>query len=159
EETIDDIIRIYGTERGSQVIALSAVGLPAKKNLVRMINSQNNERLFFADRVVLVEGIIDRLIVTSLIERLASRLANNDAIEVIEVGGKGNFEQYRRLLDSLKTPSFVVADQDYLADIGSAKTKGLFVADSGKLWDSLTKDKKSLDAKSLVERLKDAIDQ
>jgi predicted ATP-dependent endonuclease of OLD family len=88
------------------------VDLPDKKNLVRMINSQNNERVFFADRAVLVEGITDRLVVASLLDGGSVRFANNDAIEIVEVGGKGNFAEYRKLLEALHTPSFVVADLD-----------------------------------------------
>jgi predicted ATPase len=54
-ETIDSVTRIYRIPgKGSSRVALRNVELPEKKNLVRMINSQNNERLFFADKVVLV---------------------------------------------------------------------------------------------------------
>ena len=46
--------------------------------------------MFFADKVVLVEGISDRLVLSSLLESTALLFQNSDAIEVIEVGGKGN---------------------------------------------------------------------
>lgn len=46
-ETIDSVTRVYRSADGSAQVALRDVDLPAKKSLVRMINSQNNERLFF----------------------------------------------------------------------------------------------------------------
>jgi predicted ATP-dependent endonuclease of OLD family len=128
-----------------------------KKNLVRMINSQNNERLFFADKVVLVEGITDRLVLTSLLEAAALQFRNSAAIEVIEVGGKGSFAEYQSILQGLLTPSFVVADLDYLCEVGSPATRSLFVADPTKQYEVLTKDKKSFDRTTLIERLDAAV--
>jgi hypothetical protein len=123
-----------------------------------MINSQNNERLFFADKVVLVEGITDRLILTALLEAAAIRFRNSVAVEVIEVGGKGNFTDYQNILRGLLTPAYVVADLDYLAEVGSQATKGLFVTNSERQFEVLTQDKKSVDRVSMIERLEDAIE-
>lgn len=158
-DTINGITRIYSQPtRGSTRIALRDVVLPDKKNLVRIINSQNNERVFFADKVVLVEGITDRLVLASLLEGTAARFANNEAIEIVEVGGKTNFADYRTLLEALKTRSYIVADKDYLSLVGSSLVKSLFVPDPHKEWDALTKDKKSIDAASMVNALENAID-
>src|SRR6266850_2546776 len=56
-DTINSITRVYKPSgAGSTRSALRDVALPEKKTLVRMINSQNNERVFFADKAVLVEG-------------------------------------------------------------------------------------------------------
>jgi putative ATP-dependent endonuclease of OLD family len=109
-ETIDSVTRIYRTPgKGSSRVALRNVELPEKKNLVRMINSQNNERLFFADKVALVEGITDMLLMESLLDRVGTKLNNSAAIEVIEVGGKHNLEDYAIVLEGLLTPVFTVA--------------------------------------------------
>jgi predicted ATP-dependent endonuclease of OLD family len=71
-------VRIYQeADEGSARIALRDVELPEKKNLVRIINSQNNERVFFAEKVVLVEGITDRLVFSSLVESCAALFNNN----------------------------------------------------------------------------------
>jgi hypothetical protein len=138
-------------------VALRDVDLPEKKNLVRMINSQNNERVFFADKAVLVEGMSDRLVVASLLEAGSARFANNEAIEIIEVGGKGNFGEYRRLLNALDTPSYIVADLDYLRDAGGAPLRALFRSDSAKAWAAL-REKKGLDSRSAIAGLRTALD-
>lgn len=157
-DTISDISRIYRAPgRGSAVVTLGMSDLPKKKHLVQIINSQNNERLFFADTVVLVEGITDRLIFTSLIDAAAAYFGNYDAVEVIEVRGKTNFVEYTSLLQTLKARSLIVADQGYLSDVGSAATKALFVTDPQKQWEALTKGRPSQDAATMITRLDEAI--
>jgi putative ATP-dependent endonuclease of the OLD family len=81
----------------SRHASLAKIDLPNKRALVRMINSQNNEKIFFADRVVLVEGITDRLVMESLIAVYARRFSKVEAIEVVEVGGKAGFKPYKDL--------------------------------------------------------------
>lgn len=159
-DTINSITRVYRTLReGSSKIALSEISLPDKAKMVRMINSQNNERLFFADKVVLVEGISDRLVLASLLEAASARFGNNSAIEIIEVGGKKNFSGYQSLLDTLRTPWIVIADRDYLTDIGSQQIRALFETDSDKQWKVLTEDKKSTDRRAMIGALEQAIYQ
>ncbi|MBT5374005.1 MAG: AAA family ATPase [Rhodospirillaceae bacterium] len=157
-DTINDITRIYKTSNGSQKVSLKKVDLPEKKNLTRMINSQNNERIFFADKVVLVEGITDRLVFSSLIEGASARLFDNQAIEVVEVGGKQNLEQYKSLLKALKTPSYIITDLDYLIDFGSEQIKNMFVCDYKKSWEALN-DKKGWDASNLTQGLEKSIQE
>ena len=154
--TIENITRVYQTDRKSQRASLADAQLPNRHHLVRIVNSHNNERLFFADEVVLVEGISDRLILSSLIQFYSSQLAINRTIEVIEVGGKNNFTGYKELCDGLLMPVSIVADRDYLQEIGSDDVKELFVTDYGKVWDNLRK-KKSNDRRTLCRILEQSI--
>lgn len=121
-----------------------------------MINSQNNERIFFADKVVLVEGIADRLVFSSLLERATAKFSNHLAIEVVEVGGKNNFADYKVLLDALETEAFIVSDRDYLFEVGDPKTKALFESSSEKASSALVTDHKSTDRRTLVSELRKA---
>ena len=156
-DTINSITRVYKVGGGGSThIALRDVTLPEKKSLVRMINSQNNERVFFADKAVLVEGISDRLVLASILDAASVRFSNNEAIEILEVGGKGGFAEYRALLDALKTPSFIVADQDYLREIGSQDIRALFRSEDLNAWEGL-KDKKGLDGKNAIGLLRTAV--
>lgn len=155
-ETMQNVVRVYRQpNEGSQKVALRDIEeMPSRKQLVRMINSQNNERLFFADKVILVEGISDRIVIGSLIDQAVEHFKDNRSIEVIDVGGKNNFLEYRRLLDALKTPWSVVADRDYLEQIGGPEVRRLFHTDVDSQVRSLLDDKKSFDRKSLVFTLK-----
>jgi putative ATP-dependent endonuclease of the OLD family len=155
-DTVDNITRVYRSLTGGTAkVGLRDVTLPEKKSLVRMINSQNNERVFFADKAVLVEGISDRLVLASLLDSASVLFRNYEAVEIIEVGGKGNFKEYRTLLDALATPSFIVADQDYLLETGSARAGQLFASDDRKAWKKL-RGKKSDDSQSFLALLRQA---
>ena len=156
-DTVNDTTRIFrAPDSASRRIALKEIELLEKKSLVRMINSQNNERVFFADKAILVEGITDRLVLASLLDGASALFANNEAIEIVEVGGKASFADYRLFLGKLETPCFVVADLDYLTIIGSDTIPSLFVADQEKVMESL-KDKKGLDARKMIETLDAAV--
>lgn len=155
--TIDTINRVYQSQKSSTQVSLRGVHLPERKTLVRMINSQNHERLFFADKVVLVEGISDRLVFESLLENAFNLFGINIAIEVIEVGGKQNFEGYREILKGLRTSTITVADLDYLTIVGQGRIQALFTADYEKQWRALTTDKKSADGRAMIALLERAI--
>lgn len=158
-DTINSITRVFRPKAaGTSRIALRDVQLPQSRSLVRMINSQNNERLFFADKVVLVEGIVDRLVVASLLDIAAAHFHSAEAIEIVEVGGKGNFDDYLTILRGLLTPAFLIADRDYLEQVGSPETKALFIPASDKQWNSVTGGKKSLDRGTLITMLGEAIE-
>jgi len=59
--SIQYVSRVYADNQRSRVVRLGDSGLPEPKHLFGIVNSQNNERVFFADLVVLVEGISDRI--------------------------------------------------------------------------------------------------
>jgi putative ATP-dependent endonuclease of OLD family len=157
--TIDAVTRIFQKNQCSNHASIhAATTLPNKAHLVRMINSHNNERLFFADHVVLVEGIMDRLVFENLIRFIGDRYNRRTTIEVVEVHGKRNFDQYKRVLDIVRMPTSIVADQDYILDIGTEKIKNLFVSDYDGIDRSILLDKKSRDTKTLIEAIEEAND-
>ena len=121
-----------------------------------MINSHNNERLFFADRVVLVEGIMDRLVFENLVRFIGDRFSRRKTTEVVEVHGKYNFKEYKHVLDIVKMPISIVADQDYILNIGTEEIKRLFVSDCEGIDKRVLLDKKSRDAKTLIEAIEEA---
>ena len=53
-------------------------------------------------------------------------------------------------------PTFVIADQDYLLTIGNVETKNLFVSDCEGIDRNILLDKKSRDAKTLIEAIEAA---
>lgn len=154
--TVSSVIRVFRRADGSDLVHLRDAKLPEDKNLIRMINSQNNERMFFADLVVLVEGATDRIIFGSILNELYQFVPASSAIEVLEVGGKHNFADYSNLLRSLHTPCPIIADFDYIYEVGNPSLKEYYQADAKKQWDAL-KNKGSFDGATLIERLSKAI--
>ncbi|SOY50703.1 RecF/RecN/SMC N terminal domain protein (fragment) [Cupriavidus taiwanensis] len=60
-ESIQYVSRVFSKQQRSHIVRLNTSVLPDSKHLLNIVNSQNNERLFFADKVILVEGLSDRI--------------------------------------------------------------------------------------------------
>lgn len=152
-ESISYVKRISKGKTGSECNQVSVENLPKAKDLVRIVNTLNNEKMFFAEKVVLVEGIKDRLVFAELIRTTLKD--NAGLIEVVEVGGKKEFGKYRDLLSQLKIKTYIIADQDYSTEF--QEVRGLFETDDRKLAEHV-KDKKSLDGAKLIQELRAAIE-
>lgn len=167
ENTVSNIIRIYRDDTGtSKAIKIKESNLPEVKNLLHMINSHNNEKLFFADKIVLVEGITDRLIFEALINYYKQKYKQNDdsrIIEVLEVHGKNNFDMYKRILEEIGCTYYIVADLDYVNELargdGNKEIMELFITDYKSIDDNVIKNKKSLDRKKLSELIEEAVNK
>lgn len=92
-ESIHYVSRVFSRDQQSQVLRLDTSKLPQAKHLLNIVNSQNNERLFFADQVLLVEGVSDRVFFEAVLDRFG-RAAARLTLEVISVG-KGVLRQVR----------------------------------------------------------------
>lgn len=163
EKNVSNIIRIYRDNTGtSKAVKIKGENLPQVKDLLHMINSHNNEKLFFADKIVLVEGITDRLIFEALISYYKQ---NDDSriIEVLEVHGKSNFDVYKKILEDIKCEYYIVADLDYVNELakkdGKREIMELFVTDYKAIDANVIKNKKSHDGKKLSELIEEAINK
>jgi len=73
--------------------------------------------MFFADKIILVEGTTERLLLPKMIEKVDSIMGNTDSplahsyISLIEVGGAYAFK-FRKLLQFLGVPTLVITDID-----------------------------------------------
>jgi predicted ATP-dependent endonuclease of OLD family len=158
QNTIENIIRIYKTsDNSSQAIKVQGEYLSNAKNLLHIVNSHNNEKIFFADKVVLVEGIMDRLIFEKLINYILKKSNISEIYEVLEVHGKINLSKYREFLNVLSIKNYIISDFDYIYDIGDDNIKKLFITDYNRIDESI-KDKKSKDGESLARSIESAIE-
>jgi len=155
EKTIDDVTRVYLDKNISKVVQPDKESLPGAKELLDLINTLNNEKIFFADKVILVEGLSDRLLFQRLLEKY--RENSQEAIEVLEVHGKGNFKKFRDFLDLFEIKNYIVSDLDYVLKLENTEIKEMFVTNFKDIEKNVFKNKRSKDAKSLSERLKEII--
>lgn len=155
--SIQYVSRVYSTEQKSAIIRLNHTELPEPKHLFSIVNSQNNERMFFADKVVLVEGISDRIFFDAVFQRLGVSSGTTRTCEIISVGGKGFFAPYEAILQACQVPYAVIADRDYLNQLGSADIKALFTLNGREIATDVIDNPKSIDGDSLASRLEDAI--
>lgn len=153
--SIQYVSRVFSKEQASNIVRLSTAELPEPRHLLSIVNSQNNEGIFFAGKVVLVEGISDKLAFKGAFQKLVP----NDrlrSVEVVSVGGKGFFASYSAILKASKVPFAIIADRDYLEEVGSAAVKALFV-DAPKDVAAAMRNGASLDGQALVLHIETAI--
>ncbi|WP_417377260.1 AAA family ATPase [Gimesia maris] len=99
----------------SKAISLSS-DIESRK-LFQILCFENNNAAFFCDRVVLVEGKFDYRFLKHVSRLLTSRWdfdAQN--IQVVQVGGKGNFSDFRSFFESFGVHVCIIADLDVVSD-------------------------------------------
>lgn len=156
-QSIRYVSRVFSLNQESAIIRLDDGALPDRKHLLSIINSQNNEKIFFADTVILVEGTSDALFFRSVFQELGYA-ASGKIREFIAVGGKNYFATYEKILQSAKVPYAIISDLDYMEELGSADIQKLFQADAKTIKKDVIDNIKSLDGASLHARLRDAIE-
>ncbi|HHY32359.1 MAG TPA: AAA family ATPase [Firmicutes bacterium] len=171
-ENIQKVIRVFRESDGaSRIVDNSGKNLPSisgtlpdKKALTHMIMSHNNEKMFFADKVVLVEGITDRLLFNGLIQLCSEYLHRTDVTETLEVHGKHNFVNYQVFLRSIGQKVWIIADLDYITgldnipEIDRGRVRTLFCTDHKKIVKAVVDDKKSTDRVALMKVIEEAVE-
>jgi predicted ATP-dependent endonuclease of OLD family len=109
--TLPHVLRVVKGKNTTQ-----AFGLPVAKRhysykrLIQELNADNVE-MFFADTVVLVEGVSDRILIRGLIDRFYQ---GNKDIKVVQTHGKGNMALYSDLLKIFNIDYVIVVDRDII---------------------------------------------
>jgi putative ATP-dependent endonuclease of OLD family len=156
QRTISKIVRVYKSSGKSTIKKIVKSNFDETKDLLHIINSHNNEKIFFADKVILVEGITDRIFWEQLIN-IYKKAENSEIIEVLEVHGKINLEKYRKFLEKIELDNYIIADLDYILQIGSEEVKKMFIVDYPKIDREVIKAKKSIDGQTLFQQIEEAI--
>jgi len=156
QRTISKIVRVYKSSGKSTIKNFLKSNFDETKDLLHIINSHNNEKIFFADKVILVEGITDRIFWEQLIN-IYKKADNSEIIEVLEVHGKINLEKYRRFLEKIELDNYIIADLDYILQIGSEEVNKMFIVDYAKIDREVINAKKSIDGQTLFQQIEEAI--
>jgi len=122
-DRIPYVKRVAQISNTSKISSIDETDINDVDNKIHMINSTNNEKIFFADKVVLVEGPTDRIIFQSLINNILAQRDELVSIEVLDVGGKGLFDDYSGLLDAMSVPYFIIGDRDYAYTLSKTEEK------------------------------------
>lgn len=109
------LFRVVKTDGNTTVYSPRLTGKKLNyKRLRQELNADNSEMLF-ADKVLLVEGPSDHILLRSLIDRFYKGIKD---IKVIQTYGKSNVDIYTELLKMFKIPYSVLLDRDALYDTG-----------------------------------------
>ena len=156
--SIQYVSRVHSEAQQSRITRLNDLSLPDRKYLFQVVNSQNNERIFFADVVILVEGISDRIVFERILDDWKAMPDSYQGIvEIVDVSGKGFFPTYEKLLKACHIRHSVIADLDYIEQIGTATIKGLFELDTKEVVRDVLNNPKSLDGVELSAAIDEAI--
>jgi putative ATP-dependent endonuclease of OLD family len=116
QNSIKNTLRVYMQNGQSRVVVPPPLD-ESDKDIFQIVNAFNNAKIFFADKVVLVEGPIDNLIYHSILRRLLAQLDNKaEVIEILDVKGKDNLEKFRKFLDKWQIKSYRIADKGYISE-------------------------------------------
>lgn len=115
--TVPHVWRIARDEhQDTKIYGLPNCGAEYKRErLTQELNADNTE-MFFADSVLLVEGVSDRILLRGLIDRFYTGKCD---IKVIYTGGKGNIDIYASLCEAFHIPYFTLLDHDALQGVWS----------------------------------------
>lgn len=75
--------------------------------------------IFFADKVIMVEGVTEKMLLPIMINKVASSL-NNNYISILEVGGAYT-HKFRDLLKFIKVKTLIITDIDSVDPINKRK--------------------------------------
>ena len=117
-DRFEDICLVRKNEaNGSQVLQAKGIQIdPASKEYLRLITEFDSQRseLFFASRVMLVEGYTEKIVFPLVFKALGIDV-NKQSISIIECQGKPKIPLYARILNALGIPFIVVHDEDIVA--------------------------------------------
>jgi predicted ATP-dependent endonuclease of OLD family len=113
-DRFENIVLVRKTNGATSTQQTGAVEMvPGSKEYLRLLNECDSQRseMFFASRVILVEGYTERVTFPLLFK--ASKIdPNRSGISVIECQGKTKIPLFARVLKQLQIPFIVVHDND-----------------------------------------------
>ncbi len=107
--TLNQLFRVVKSKFTTKVFRMQS-GRYNYDRLLRELNDDNLE-MFFADQVILVEGVSDKIILKSLINKFYH---GGQEVKIVQTYGKGNTKVYADLLRMFKIPFIILLDNDAL---------------------------------------------
>ena len=83
--SITHVVRVYKQEQISRLVKIENPQEQSVKDTIHIVNAHNNAKIFFADYIILVEGIQDRLIFERIVELFRAVRKSTEIIQVLEV--------------------------------------------------------------------------
>lgn len=154
------LTRVYKDETGSSnIYQISSDDNSEKKELLHFINATNNEKVFFSDFVVMVEGDTDEIVFKRILETIKREKHYTQNIEVMQIRGKTNHEKYGKFLESLQIRSCFIGDIDNVNQLAkdNETIRSLLMTNSKRVVKQVIKNPGSMDNEQLVNYLGEAI--
>ncbi len=127
KDTIQSVYRFYLDEHKNTKIQKPTID-EDQKALVDILNYTNSSRIFFVNKVILVEGKTDEYFFRFYLDFLkhSDSYSLNDEIanyEVLSVGGKESVKAWRRFLEKFRLQVYFIGDWDNIAQVSDVNIK------------------------------------
>lgn len=137
ERTIDGIRRFYLDDNGFTKVITPNVG-SKEKELIQILSYTNSSKIFFSDKVVLVEGDSDEYFFRFYFDKYKETRTISKSIDFLYIGGKDKIGYWEKFLTDCKINSYYVGDLDNVSGGQSAQSvqqypKSIFVLQQGDL--------------------------
>lgn len=155
------ITRVYKNQNGSSCIhqVVDQGGLETKQ-LLHFINATDNEKIFFSDFVVMVEGDTDEIVFKRILSTIKHASGFKENVEVMQIRGKSNFEKHSAFMKTLEIGSCFIGDLDNICEFsrGNEEIKKLLVTNEKRVVNDVLHNPAAMDNAQLVVFLKEAIE-
>jgi predicted ATP-dependent endonuclease of OLD family len=154
------ISRVYKNERGSSSVhQVVDVNNEETKERLHFINATNNEKVFFSDFVVMVEGDTDEIVFKQILEVIKKESGFKSNVEVMQVKGKTNYEKFNQFLKTLQIESCFIGDLDNVAQMatGNEKIKHMLMTNEKRVERLVIKNPGAKDNVQLTQLLEESI--
>jgi hypothetical protein len=117
-KSLRDVILVKKDPESKQTLIPEPKDLPEadEKLFLDITNLERASRLFFADRVMLVEGRSDSCLCGAIARRLRVPGYDPERFAFVETGGKSRMSTFQDILKSMGQEVWVLADLDFLWD-------------------------------------------
>lgn len=155
------ISRVYKNQNGSSCVhqVVDQGGIETKQ-LLHFINATDNEKIFFSDFVVMVEGDTDEIVFKRILSTIKRATSFKENVEVMQIRGKSNFEKYSAFMKTLEIGSCFIGDFDNICEFskGNEEIKNLLVTNEKRVVKDVLHNPAAMDNAQLVNFLKEAIE-
>lgn len=154
------ISRVYKNNRGSsdlhQVIVADT---EETKERLHFINVTNNEKVFFSDFVIMVEGDTDEVVFKLILDIIKKETEFKPNVEVMQVRGKTNYVKFNSFLHTLQIKSCFIGDLDNIAQMDTCNEaiKHMLITNEKRMERFVFKNPGARDNISLTHYLEEAI--
>lgn len=162
EKSIKNTYRFFKEDNSTSIVNPKEIS-QSQKDLIKILTYTNSSRVFFSDDVVLVEGDTDEYFFNFFYEKyIRSKFNSGKTLDILYIGGKGNFAKWREFLNLFRIRSYFIGDFDNIKEfkllqaIGanhSEITRNSIDYIISKLFEDKIERKITLDGESLMRQL------
>jgi len=155
------ISRVFkGADGSSNIHQVAVENQEETKDRLHFINATNNEKVFFSDFVLMVEGDTDELVFKSIMDDIKKETKFKPHVEVMQVHGKTNYDKFKSFLLTLQIPSAFIGDLDNISQMatGAPDINAMLIPNAERINRLVIKNPGATDHEGLLRELRNAID-